>query len=518
MEINKKTAILIGLIGVLFGIGGLVAYKMKPDLVWLYTVLEALAVVHLIVFFVTHFEVLKAVSQQRSTQLGFNASLMVVIFVTILSIVNFIIAQHEVRIDLSLEGAYTLSPQTISVLKEVKQDIKVSGFFGQNSKKVDSAKDLFENYKHETSKFKYELIDPDRKPAIAKQYGVTEYDTVVLESNGQSATLTNANITEQELTSALIRLSRKSKKQIYFIEGHGEHAIDDQDRGGYSVIKTALEKQGFDVKKLVLLSEKAVPGDAAVVIMGGPKTEYTGEEKASLRTYLDDGGQLIALLDPMTQNGLEGFFSEWGVLLKNDLILDPSSGLGPAVPVVGPGDYLSHEVTKEFDLATFYSLARSVSFDQAKAGEYRFDSFIQTNPNTWATEALATQIAIDPNRDQKGPIVMGGVFSKGSGKAISEEDKAADTGKKMRIAIMGDSDFAANEMVRAAGNGDFFQNMVSWLADEGDLVSIRPKETAGGTLLLSAPQQTMIFYSSVVILPIGTLLFGLIVSRKRRYL
>jgi ABC-type uncharacterized transport system involved in gliding motility auxiliary subunit len=73
-------------------------------------------------------------------------------------------------------------------------------------------------------------------------------------------------------------------------------------------------------------------------------------------------------------------------------------------------------------------------------------------------------------------------------------------------------------LAQSVGNGDLFQNVVSFLAQEGDLISIRPKESKMVPLLLSKQQQQMIFYFSVLILPVGILILGLMISRRRRYL
>jgi len=517
MEISKTAGLIIGILGVLLGIAGLATYLARPNMVVLSTTLSILGAVHLIVFFMTHFEILKEVSHQRSTQMGTNAILMVIIFVAIVSIINFIIAQHEVRFDLSGTETYTLSSQTLSVLKGLKEDVKISGFFKEEgSNKLGVAKDLFENYSHQSAKVKYEIIDPDKKPAVAKQYGITAYDTVVLESKGQSFTL--KNLSEQELTSAMIRLGRTTKKQFYFLEGHGEHAIDDQDKTGYSYIKEALEKQGFAVKKLMLLSEKAVPADAAVVVMGGPENPYALEEQAVIDEYLSRGGKLFALLDPLTKNNLDGFFAKWGVILEKDIVVDPSSALGPAVPIIAPNGYLEHTITDKFNLATFYSLARSVAFDVKSANKFRFDSFLQTGPNSWGTTRIGNgEVSIDPVLDKKGPIVIGGVFSDRDRTPPAGTDAGA-SDSKMQLVVIGDADFATNALALSAGNGDLFQNVVSFLVQEHDLISIRPKESQIGTLLLSKEQQAAIFYLSILILPIGTLCLGLFISRKRRYL
>jgi ABC-type uncharacterized transport system involved in gliding motility auxiliary subunit len=517
--IGKTTAMIVAILGVLLGLASLFVYLTWPDQVWVYTTLSILSAVHLIVFFVSYFEVIRAVSRQRSTQLGANSVLMVVLFVAILIMINFIVVQHSTRRDFSIDGTYTLSPQTQDLLKGLKQEVKFSGFFAEDSPKAGPARDLFENYRHYSSKVKYEMIDPDKKPAIAKQYGITDYDTVIVETKGQSAKVTA--LTEQEITSALIRISREAKKQFYFIEGHGEHPLADTERGGFSTVKESLEKQGFSVKNLLLLSEKEVPEDAAVVIIGGPEKEYRPEEKEALDRYLARNGQLVVLIDPMTETTLEPFLEKWGVVLLKNIIIDPSSGIGPAVPIVSTSGYLSHPITQKFDMATFYSLARSVTFDPKKADQIRFDSILQTSPNSWATSQLTEQITIDPIRDQKGPIVLGGVFSSRQAPEEDGEEGAAQErspGEAMRLVVIGDSDFATNGMVRAVGNGDLFQNIITWLAREDDLVSIRPRESAAGTLILSKSDQATLFYLSVLILPCAILFTGIFISRKRRRL
>jgi ABC-type uncharacterized transport system involved in gliding motility auxiliary subunit len=515
MQIKQGISVLTGILGVLLGLGGLFVYLIWGEPVWLYTTLLILAVVHLSVFLVTHFEMLKDFSSRRSTKFGANSVLMVVIFVAILGIVNFILARHDVRFDLSGTGAFSLSPQTVNILNNLKRDVKITGFFGEASNVKAQAKDLFENYRHQSEKVKYEFIDPDKKPTVAKQYGITDYDTAVLESGGQSATV--KAMTEEALTSALIRISRDGKKVFYFIEGHGERSIDDADRQGYSVLKETLEKQGFAVKKLLLLSEKKIPDDADVVILGGPQRSLTAEERGALDAYLEREGQLFVLLDPLVKTDLEGFLSKWGVRVENDLILDPTSGLGGAVPVVNPGTYLPHEMTRAFNLATFYPLSRSVAVDPANEGTFRFEPFLQTGPNSWLTKQVEGDVTIDPQRDKKGPITLGAVVSRQETPSPAEANPA-DRKKKMRLVFIGDADFATNSVVRSAGNGDLFQNVVSWLADEGDLVSIRPQEASTATLLLTAQQMKMTLYTSVLILPAAILTVGLSIWRRRRRL
>ncbi len=508
MALNKNITALFGFLGLAFALAGIFVYVFFEEKVWIYTTLEVLAVIQLSLFFVTHFEMLKDFSSRRSTKFGLNSIFMVVIFISILSILNFILARHEVRFDFSDAGTFSLSPQTENVLKQLKHEVKFTGFFTEDSKLRNQTKDLLENYKRENKKVSYLLVDPDKKPVITKQYGITEYDKIVVESEGRTSIA--RDITEEALTSALIRSSRETKKTFYFVEGHGERSINDTAKNGYALIKDALEKQGFTLKNLLLLNAEKIPEDADVVIIGGPTRPFTPGEFKIIKNYLETNGRLFLAIDPMLETGFEDFLAPWGLQLKDDMILDPSSGMGAAIPTVNPEAYPPHEITQNFNLATFFPLARSVSFDVSKADFYQFSPILQSGPDTWLTDHVEGELIVDPARDRKGPIVFGGV--------LTAKTSSADTAQEMRIVVVGDSDFGTNSIARAAGNGDLFQNIISWLADEGDLVSIRAKEIPTTTLLLNDKQTGIIFTVSVLILPLGIMGIGLMIWRKRRRL
>ncbi len=524
MEINPRITRTSGWIGVMLIVAGGVVWNAMAEPGWIPTVLAALAALHLAVFFIGHFEALKAVSARRSTRLGVNSVLMVVLFIVILTLLNFISARHAARFDLSSAGDFTLSPQTIRLLKGLKKEVRVLAFFPERSPGVQAARDLLEGYRFQSSRVKYEIIDPDKNPERARQYKVTEPETLVVESGAQIATAKAAS--EQEVTSALIRASRDTKKTLYFVEGHGEHALEEMERQGYSFLKVALEGQGFAVKALSLLAAKSVPNDAAVVVLGGPQRAFADVERAALGDYLARGGQMLVLLDPSVQTGLEPLLAQWGVRLQEDWVVDPTSGLGGMIPIVT--GYSDHEVTRKFDMATFFPLARSVT--ESGAAGFRFEPILKTGPSSWRTVQMKGDITLDPARDQKGPITIGAVVRKEEGGtqadadapdqsgATGHADGASPAASKARLVVIGDADFATNAIVRSAGNGDLFQNAISWLAEEKDLVSIRPKEGVGATLLLSVQQDHTLFAVSVLILPVAILVSGLTVWRRRRRL
>jgi ABC-type uncharacterized transport system involved in gliding motility auxiliary subunit len=170
----------LGVLGAILGIGGLVVYSLDPGMMRLVTLLEGLALVCLIVFFVTHYETVKAFSSRRSTRMGFNSIVMVLLFIGILAIANFLVARHSTRWDFSETGHFTLAPQTFQVLRGLKQDVKFTVFSQDRSPLYATYRDLLDSYKQASDKIKVEFVDPERKPGVTRQYGITRMDTAVV--------------------------------------------------------------------------------------------------------------------------------------------------------------------------------------------------------------------------------------------------------------------------------------------------------------------------------------------------
>ena len=90
---------------------------------------------------------------------------------------------------------------------------------------------------------------------------------------------------------------------MYFVQGHGERDTASSERDGYNSIAAALGRENYTVEKLVLAQAGAVPDDASVVIVAGPKTDFFPPEIEALKTYLGKAGKLLLELDPPEKAG-----------------------------------------------------------------------------------------------------------------------------------------------------------------------------------------------------------------------
>jgi ABC-type uncharacterized transport system involved in gliding motility auxiliary subunit len=359
-------------------------------------------------------------------------------------------------------------------------------------------------------------IDPDKKPQIAKAYDVRSYGAVFVETGDKREEA--KSLTEEEVTGALIRALKSGERSVCMISGSGEHGLDDTERGGYSALKELLEKNNYKPRSISLLEKPEVPEDCTILLVGGPRFDYTEPAVNAIKTYVESGGRALFLLDPPIRFGNEEIsenaalvkvLEDWGVTLNKDLALDTSGigqlfGLSEVVPLVLNYEY--HPIVREMkEIATAFPIARSLEVESAD--KVTAEKLFSTSDKSYATSNLSSpEITIDPDKDKQGPLTLGA-----AGTYNSEKE-----GAEGRFVVVGSSGWVANNILRFNGNRDLSMNMMNWLSSDEDLISIRPKEPEDRRLTLTRAQMSRVFYSSVVGLPLIVVIFGLSVWWRRR--
>ncbi len=469
----------------------------------------------------------------RTAKSGINSVVATLLFLGILVIINVVSAQNSFRFDFTGIDKYTLSSQSISVLKNLADTVLITALISDNSFKKVQLKDLIDTYRYYSDKISYKFVDPIRNPDEANKYERFGYHPpksskdhqhamgagqfIMMELKGKNTVL--KKLSEAEITSAMITLGRDSKKIVYFLEGHGEHEVNDEEKFGYSLLKTNLEMQGFKVQPLFLLKTGSVPSDASVLVVAGPRRLLEDNEKKSIKKYLNNGGKLLAMLDPLTKSGMEEIVSLWGFHLKDDVVFDKKPRVFPGrknIPVVD--HYYKHDITEGFSLPTFYPEARSISFDKNYEAKFIFQPFVATGEDSFARLNPEDRTWADyvEGIDQRGPIVTAAsVMLKDSVDQNSSAQGGSVPDKTTQIVVFGDSDFATNNYLDSVGNKDLVLNTISWLAQEKEMISIRPKEVIATQLMLTPKQENTLFYITVVAIP-ALLLSSGVFNRWRR--
>jgi len=443
---------------------------------------------------------------RRTTKYGMSSITGIVIVVVILIIVNVFLKEFHWREDTTAGGQYSLADQTVKVLKNLDNEVDVK-IFDVESKR-DRITDKMDEYDNYSNKFKWQFIDPDKHPEVAKRYNIKKLGTVVVESGAKTERV--ENYTEQDLTNAIIKVTRTETKTVYFTNGHGEHAIDNSDEQGFKMVADAIKDQNYVPKKLVLATQDSIPSDASVIVVAGAKNAFFPKELKLLAGFIHDGGNVLFLLDPPPSQGFKDFLGRYHIKVDDDIVIDASGigqlfGTGPAVPLIN--NYEDHAITKDFGLMTFYPLARSIELNvpSDSTSQYKAQAIARTNSRSWGETNINAKQASKDENDISGPLSLAMAMELNGGRATNA-----------RLVVFGDSDFATNRYFGAQGNGDLFMNSVNWLLQDEDLISVRPKRPEDRRIQMTQSQVKTVLILFVILLPVAILLAGGVVYWRRR--
>jgi len=467
-----------------------------------------------------------------------SAAAGIILAVALAGMVNWLGYRHYVRGDWTSSKIYSLSDKTKNVLKGIKDDVRVVVLMTPSTPLFTETKELLSRYEAISPKLKVEFIDPDRDPLrtkqLAQEFGVSAANTVVFAAVDRKKYVTSDQLAdydysgmqmgqppklkgfkgEEQFTSAILGVVSPKVPKIYFVTGHGEHDPDSVAEDGMSQLRELLKRDNLEVAKATLLSG-SVPADCDLLVIAGPKTPLTDVEKSTLSGYLEKGGRALVLLDPVLAkqqraSGLEEFLKAYGVLVNDDLVIDPARKLPFFdLSAVYVSDFRSHPAVDGLQgLAVLLPVARSVTTVSAPGATSTI--LLTTSDKGWGETNLdrlvGTGQAEKDAKDTPGPVPLGVA-------AQSEKDKD----KGWRLATFGNSAFATNAQIANAGNVNLALNAVNWLAKQEQALGIAARSPEQVQLFLSAAQMRNVFLIALVGLPVLAIALGVTVWWRRRH-
>ena len=535
----------LGWLGSIFVFVAVGLWLVRPELEPLRRTLAFAGLACILAYGAGHWRQAARSFDRRQTRYGTLAGVGLLLGLVVLVAVNYLLARQNKRWDLTAAQQYSLSDQTRRVLDGLDSPVRILVFARESDFPL--YQDRLEAYAYQSAQVTVDYIDADRDPVLARQYEVQSYGTIVFDYNGRVERVLSES--EQDLTNALIKVVEGEPLTVYFLDGHGERDLTDPERNGYSTVSNALAQDNYQVNPLVLAQRTTVPEDATVVVVAGPQTDLLPGEVDALGAYMDRGGKLLVLIDPPpngdapTPVGLLRLIGDWGFEVGTDVVVDGSGmgqifGADASVPIAA--DYPFHPITEQFNLLTAYPLARSINASAVPVPGRIPQSFIETSPQSWAEANLdeLTGGEVELNEevgDRPGPIAIGMALSVPAPNSASPTEPAAPEADgadaenpeapgsdessnppESRLAVIGDSDFATNGIVGIQGNRDLFLNTISWLAQQENLIAIRPREPDDRRLTLTADQQRRVFWLSLLFSPAAALGAGVYTWWRRR--
>jgi ABC-type uncharacterized transport system involved in gliding motility auxiliary subunit len=348
----------------------------------------------------------------RQGRYGANTILMILAFLAIVAILNFVAFDNPARLDVTSTKQFSLAPRTVEILQNLEQDIEAIAFFDENDELQEESLEAVENMLHafaiNSDRFSYDVINLDVEPARARDYRVNQHGQVAFvnaapaEGDGRpvfevvfgaihipgdptvgqqdqffanpdldpqtgEVIESDRNSLEQRFVTPLLQVSGSEEKTAFFLTGHGERdSVSTTEENGYFLAAESLRAEGYGIETLDLQTQTIVPrqtgetqGDSeenevspSLIVAAGPQKNLLPGEEEVLSQYLKDGGRMLMLLDPETPDSFRAFLERWGITLGQGTIIDQEDFIGeertPFISQYNPNVPLTRAIDRTF--------------------------------------------------------------------------------------------------------------------------------------------------------------------------
>lgn len=460
----------------------------------------------------------------RTTKHGMNMGLLIVLTIVAVFCLNYLANKNNKTWDLTQEKANSLSDQTMKVLAGLKKDLDIKVFYTNQDQRTEEQKGALRQqlqmYKDNSGKVRSSFINANVEQEQAAQYLSNLSDArqggvfAFVEYGGKKIRI-DEPYSESTLTSAIIKATREGESKVYFVKGHGERDIAGQDAQGMHEFVRQLEEASFKVEALDLIEKKQIPEDAKFIAIVGPSVPFLDGELDLLRNFVAKGGRLFVALDPGSRHNLANLVKPLGVEFPNNYVVNFSTqvvGGGPAT-VIGRNFDTNSSITKSIpagaDFAVF-PLASELKPAPDKPGSIEVKEIVKADPSSFTVVDLGKPPQQKPETKAVTIAVeVKGTVAKAEGKADAPELKP------FEAVIFGDSDFLSNRALMVGVNRDLGMNAFAQLANQQDLLSIRPKLAKGTVVTLTGNQKLFIVIAGLC-LPVLLLVASAVMWFRRR--
>lgn len=455
------------------------------------------------------------ISKSTRLQLQINKAIFILLVFLIAGLLGWLSNKNSIQFDWTANKRNTLSQSSIDLLKTMQDPVLVNVYVQDVDAVKTAVEEILNRYQRAKEDFKYKIINPDLDIDMARQDSITRYGQIIIKYKGRFQTVTS--LSEQEITGALLRLSRDNNPNLVYLSGHGERDPVSNENTAYNKFTDQLSDKGISVTtKNLLKSELGI--DTSVLVIAAPSHPVLEGELEHIKNYISNGGNLLWMMDPGNLQGLDELASFLDITFQKGVIVDNNTNLRNTLGIQHPAvipvlDYFQHAITKNINYNTLFPISRGVTGNDNSP--WKTSIIAQSLPKSWSeTDGLKSEIIFDSDSgDIAGPISIILALEK----ILGDSSQANSVpGKTQRIVVAGDSDFLSNSYIGVGANLQLGLNIINWLTEDDTLIAIEPKPSNDTQLRLSDTATLLIGSGFLVILPIFLLTSGLIIWFKRR--
>lgn len=474
---------------------------------------------------------------KRNLRFGSYSAVLTVIVIAAAIILNAIVGADGIRdklkIDLTSNKLFSVGEQSEEVLSTLSKDIEIIGLFDESqmgNSQYSQVLEFIKQYGAKSNKINIRFVDPDKNPGYIQNeldpqgiMNVQKYDFVV-KSDKRSKVLSTYDIFEQTMdestyqyyvsginaeyafTGAIRYVTSENIPVVYYTEGHGEGDLETE----YTEIKSSMELNGYELKKINLAAVEKVPEDASVVLFAAPQQDMTLSEREKLTIFMENGGDTIFLLDPLENNAslknFEEFLTEYNIGLGYDVVFEMAANRSAySQPYYFMPYVADNEINANLDPSKF--TMQIVNARSIKILKNEKEWITSTPLMTTSAEALGKPLT-EGAEDTTGPLNI----------AVAAENKG--NAQASKTLVIGNAFFVSDEGLDTTGSGKkFLLNSLNWIQDKEEDIYI-PAKKYSVPMLEGITQQTLtiLFIGLIVVVPLIIIGIGVFIWLRRRHL
>lgn len=470
---------------------------------------------------------IKGMFQSKKFKNGSYSTVLSVIAIAMVIVINLIansIPTTYTKFDVSTQKLTKISDQSKELLSGLEQDVTIY-LIAQDEKKDGTISDLLDRYKAGSSHIKVEVIDPATNPTFVSGYteDTLNENSIIVESEKRSKVIPYESIYasstdsttyqettsfdgEGQITSGIDYVTTEDLPVIYTLEGHGESILS-------TSFTSAIEKQNLTLQSLNLVTSETVPEDCDCLFVFAPQKDLTEEETKKINTYLEDGGNIFIAsgYDQVTLKNLESIMSSYNITVKEGLVVESDTNyFYTQYPY-----YLIPTISEHTISTDLISNNLKVMVPQARAiviGESEDESISTTSLLTTSEKAYLKVLKANENSIAQEDSDETGTFNVGVASTKTLEDGESN------LIYVASSYFLKDDVNQevSGANEDLAINGFSWMCDHESSIAIHSKSLDVDYLVLTAGQVSFWTLLLMFVIPIATIIAGVVVWLRRR--
>ncbi|MCD8481223.1 MAG: GldG family protein [Verrucomicrobia bacterium] len=474
-----------------------------------------------------------------------NRWVQILLFLAFIAGINYAATHFFWRVDLTQRHLFSLSPETIGYLREIREPIEVIVTIPSDSPLEDErllaryVRGLLRQYEYTARAFgttlTVEYVDifknVQRAAQLARDYQLESPNVVMFKSGDRRRAVLPVDILEfdeqrptafrgeQAFTSAIIEVAATDRPVIYFTVGQSEMRLEDTSPGrGLSVLARELQARNFALGNLDLSQVDAVPDDASLVVVKDPQGALLASSQEKLRRFVNErAGRLMVFISPGRMHGLDDLFFEWGILADDMVVLEQGADF-----LEGSGNYLvrnfgEHPITEVLirnQTFVVTGLSRPVRPDPGAPFDDRLrtHALMASSRDSWGERAYRQAVVpqFDPDVDLPGPVPVATVAERRASSQLGINVQGG------RVLVVGSGDLLANRRIGNVGNFSFVFSSLNWMLDRDRMLAIPPRPIE--RYELTASQATLQRIALLFLLvPLGVAALGFFLIWLRRW-